>query len=155
MQRVMAASILMLMVCAGSVIAQNPKSTPVRSHPNFSGIVGTLKELVAREGKAKRNTFFIAAVRGENGREYSYAYWKEDKSIIILHLPLEKESASYEWLYGKARVDLETDVVPTQKDIGGSSFLVDRAWVNKILKECAGGFKLSVVKPRGKPQGAI
>ena len=119
------------MFCTGNGAVQNLKSTPIRSHPNFSGIVATLKELVAREGKAKKNTFFIAAVRREGGRDYSYAYWKEDKSIIILHLPLEKESASYEWLYGKARVDLETDVVSTQEDIGGSSFLVDRAWVNK------------------------
>jgi hypothetical protein len=136
-------SVLILMFCAGNVAAQNLKSTPVRSHRNFSGIVATLKELVAREGKLRRNTFFIADVRREDGRDYSYAYWKEDKSIIILHLPLEKESASYEWLYGKARVDLETDVVPTREDIGGSSFLVDRAWVNKILKQCANGFKLS------------
>ncbi len=150
MRRIMIGSVLILMLCAGNVAARNPKGTPVRSHPNFSGIIATLKELVAREGKVRRHTFFIADVRQEDGREYSYAYWKEDKSIIILHLPLEKEGASYEWLYGKARVDLETDVVPTQEDIGGSSFLVDRAWVNKILKECAGGFKLSVVKPRAR-----
>ena len=150
MQRIMVASVLMFMLFVGTVAAQNPISTPVHSHPNFSGIVATLKELVAREGKVRRNTFFIADVRRGDGREYSYAYWKEDKSITILHLPLEKESASYEWLYGKARIDLETDVVPTREDVGGSSFLVDRAWVNEILKECAGGFKLSVVKPRGK-----
>ena len=150
MRRIMVASILMLMICAGNVAAQNPKSIPVHSHPNFSGIVATLKELVVREGKVRRNTFFIADVRREDGRDYSFAYWKEDKSIITLHLPLEKESASYEWLYGKARVDLETDVVLRREDIGGSSFLVDRAWVNKILKECARGFKLSVAKPRGR-----
>lgn len=155
MRRIMIASGLILLLCAGNVAAQNSRSTPVRSHPNFSGIVATLKELVAREGKARRNTFFIADVRQEDGQDYSYAYWKQDKSIIILHLPLEEESASYEWLYRKARVDLETDVVPTQEDVGGSSFLVDRAWVNKILKECASGFKLSVVKPRGKSKGAI
>ena len=150
MRRIMITLVLMLMTCAGDVAAQNPKSTPVRFHPNFSGIVATLKELVAREGEASRNTFFIADVRWEDGRAYSYAYWKEDKAIIVLHLPLEKESASYEWLYGKARVDLETDVVTTPEEIGGSSFLVDRGWVNKILKECAKGFKLSVVKRRGK-----
>lgn len=148
MRRMMIASALSFMFFIGAVAAQNPQTTPVHSHPNFAGIVATLKELAAREGRTRRNTFFIADVWREDGRDYSYAYWKEDKSIIILQLPLEKESASYDWLYGKARVDLETDVVPTQEDIGGSSFLVDREWVNKILKECAGGFKLSVVKAR-------
>lgn len=150
MRRLVLATVLMLLLCAATLLAQSSQSTPIHSHPNFPSIVATLKELVAREGKVRRNTFFIADVRREGGREYSYACWKEDKFIIILHLPLEKESASYEWLYGKARVDLEKDVVPTREDIGGSSFLVDRAWVNKTLKECSGGYKLSLVKPRGR-----
>ena len=73
MRRIMIASGLILLLCAGNVAAQNSRSTPVRSHPNFSGIVATLKELVAREGKARRNTFFIADVRQEDGQDYSYA----------------------------------------------------------------------------------
>ena len=154
MRRIVLGSVLMLMVWAGNVAAQEPKGTPLRSHRNFAGVVATLTELVAREGKAKRNTLFISEVLRESGREYSYAYWKEDKSIIILHLPLEKRSASYEWLYSKARVDLETDIVPTPEDIGGSSFLVDRSWVDKILEKCAGGYRLSLVKPAVE-RGAI
>ena len=147
MRRIVLGSVLILMACAGNVAAQNPKGTPLRSHRNFPGVVATLKELVAREGKAERNTLLVSEILREEGREYSYAYWKEDKSIIILHLPLAKDSASYEWLYGKARVDLETDIVPTQGEIGGSSFLVDRSWVDSILKKCARGYRLSVVKP--------
>lgn len=148
MRGIVVGSILMLLASAGNTAAQEPKSTKLRSHRNFSGVVATLKELVAREGKSKRNTILISEVFREDGHEYSYAYWKEDKSIIILHLPLKKNTASYDWLYGKARVDLELDVVPTQKDIGGSSFLVDRSWVNRILKKCASGYRLIV---RTKP----
>lgn len=147
MREIVVGSILMLLASAGNAAAQESKSTQLRSHRNFSGVVATLKELIAREGKSKRNTIFISEVFQEDGREYSYAYWKEDKSIIILHLPLEKDSASYDWLYGKARVDLELDVVPTQEDIGGSSFLVNRVWVNRILKKCVSGYRLVVKTP--------
>jgi hypothetical protein len=93
MRRIVLGSVLMLMAWAGNVAAQDSKGTPLRAHRNFSGVVATLKELVVREGKTKRNTLFISEVLQEDGREYSYAYWKEDKSIIILNLPLEKDRA--------------------------------------------------------------
>lgn len=116
----------------------------VRNHSNFSGIVETLRELVRKNGKSRQNTFYISEVRKDKSREFAYAYWEQDKSIIILHLPLKKETANYFWLYSKARIDLLTDVVPTEKDIGGSSFLVDRAWVNSILRRCSKGYRLLI-----------
>jgi hypothetical protein len=39
-----------------------------------------------------------------------------------------------------------TGVVPSEKDIGGSSFLFDKAWADKITKRCLKGYKLSVLK---------
>jgi hypothetical protein len=147
MRQLVFASVLIFMAWADNVAAQAPKGTSLRSHRSFSSAVATLKGLIAREGKAKRNTILVSEVFREEGREYLYAYWKEDKSIIILHLPLEKDSANYEWLYSKARVDLETDIVPTQEDIGGSSFLVDRPWVNRILKKCHSGYRLMITTP--------
>ena len=123
------------------------QSIPVRKHSNFSGISATLKELVRKNGKFSRNDFYISDVKSDSG-EFAYAYWKQDKSIIILNLPLEKDLADYYWLYSKARIDLLTDVVPTENDIHGSSFLVDRPWVNKILSSCRNGYRLSITKPK-------
>lgn len=122
------------------------QETSVSEHGNFSGIVATLKELVKRNAKTRRNTFYISGVKKDGSREFAYAYWKQDKSIIILQLPLEKETADYYWLYSKARIDLLTGVVPTEEDIKGSSFLVDRPWVDKILQRCSDGYVLSVRK---------
>ncbi len=121
---------------------------PLRKHNNFSGISETHKELVRKNGKFRQNTFYISDVKKDGLDEFAYACWKQDKSIIILHLPLEKETANYYWLYSKARIDLLTDVVPSEKDIGGSSFLVDRPWVNKILRSCQKGYKLTVLKQK-------
>ncbi len=121
---------------------------PVRKHSNFSGISATLKELVRKNGKFRQNTFYISDVKKDNLHEFAYAFWKQDKSIIILQLPLKKETADYYWLYSKARIDLLTGVVPTEKDVGASTFLVDRPWVNKILRSCKKGYKLSISKQK-------
>lgn len=136
---------VILFISSTFAYAQN---VSVRKHDNFSGIVETLGELVNKSGKNLKNTFYISDVKNEEGREFAYAHWIQDKSIIILHLPLEKESADYYWLYSKARIDLLTDVVPTKEDIGGSSFLVDGPWVNSILQRCSRGYKLSVLKQK-------
>ena len=37
----------------------------------------------------------------------------------------------------KEPLDLRTDVVRTERDINGSTFLVTRAWVNDVLRHCA------------------
>ncbi len=99
-----------------------------------------------KKNRTPRNTIYISNVLKEDGREFAYAYWKEDKSITILHLPLslplKSGSPDYYWLTIKARIDLISGVVPTADDIKGSSFLVDRPWVNKIKRNCLNGVRL-------------
>lgn len=144
MKRFLFLSVL-LFISSNFAVAQD---ISVRNHSNFSGIVATLEELVKRNGKFRHNTFNISNVKKDGEREFAYAYWKQDKSIIILHLPLERETADYYWLYSKARIDLLTDVVPTEKDIGVSSFLVDKPWVDSILRRCSKGYRLLVSKQK-------
>ncbi len=132
--------IFCLFVLAGLTFAQ----ISLKKHKNFVGITETLEELAEREGKFRQNIFYISDVKKDGSREFAYAYWKQDNSIIILHLPLEKDTADYYWLYSKARIDLLIGVVPTKKDIGGSTFLVDKLWADKITKRCLKGYKFSV-----------
>jgi len=107
------------------------------SKPDYAGQLATLREYVARYGKQSANTFYIAKARDDDGKKCLYAYWKEDNSILILeHFTPSGEDAYYDWLHRKARVDLATDVVPTKADVGWSSFLTDRAWVNRIMRAC-------------------
>ncbi len=69
----------------GSALAQ----TNLSKHENFVGVTETLQELAEREGKFRRNTFYISDVKKDGLDEVAYAYWKQDNSIIILHLPLK------------------------------------------------------------------
>jgi flagellar biosynthesis component FlhA len=134
-------SIFFVLASSGFALAQG---IPVRNYSNFPGIIETLKELAKKNGKSKQNTFYISDVRKDGYREIAYAYWKQDNSVIILNLSLEKETANYYWLYSKARIDLSRDVVLTKDDIAGSSFLVDRVWAKKNLSRCEEGYKLLI-----------
>jgi hypothetical protein len=128
--------------------------TLVNRHPDYPEILTMLKDLVARFGKTKLNTFFISPVIHENQHERTYIYWKQDKSILILDLPLQRplENESALWLYtGKTRIDLVTGVVSTEEEQGFSTFLVSKPWVDKILKDCVvNGRKINIHKRNRK-----
>jgi hypothetical protein len=128
-----------------------PTEAQVRAdkHKEYPKIRETFRKLVEYSGRAgSTNTIFVSAISKDGNREFAYAYWKEDNSIIVLHLPLptglEKFSSDYYWLTTKARIDLEQYVVESENDIAGSSFLVDRQWVSRIKRQCLNGVRLKI-----------
>jgi hypothetical protein len=133
---------------------QRGARVPINLHANQPEILTMLKDLVARFGKAKRNTFYVSPIARKAEGEYAYIYWKQDNSIITLDLPLKaplEEEAAF-WLYtGKARIDLVKGVVPTEDKIGSSTFLVARPWVDWIIKDCvSNGRKITIPRLRVK-----
>lgn len=110
-----------------------------------SEIEKTLKRLVAYKSKANRNTFYISPLMHE-GIDFVWAYWKEDKSIMILHISALDEDA--EWLYFKYRIDLVKEVVPTGKYGNLGCCLVEKDWADEVLAKCKSGKKLTVFKNR-------
>ena len=119
-------------------------------HKEYPKIRETFRKLIEFSGRAgSTNTIFVSAISKEGNRAFAYAYWKEDNSIMILHLPLptsrlDKFSSDYYWLTTKARIDLKQDVVESENDIAGSSFLVDRKWVTRIKRQCLNGVRLEI-----------
>lgn len=140
--QVLTIPLLLLLFVPGSA-----QSVRADKHKELASIVETMKSLIKFNQNGRgRNTIFVSDIVKNGAGQFAYAYWKEDSSITILHLPLslpvEKNSGDYYWLTMKARIDLTTDVVPTERDIGGSSFLVDRKWVNNIIRRCKNGVRL-------------
>ena len=60
------------------------------------------------------------------------------------------ENRIYELVWSRRFLDLKTDVVPTQDDIGGSSFLVTRQWAQEKIADCKqNGIKVVLYKNKG------
>jgi hypothetical protein len=120
----------------------------------FECRVAALKLLPGFMGKSGRQTFYLSKpVRGDD-RDYAFAYWKEDHSIIIFNLPLTGEINQEDlwWLSLKGRVDLKKDVVPKMLGNMGCC-LVTKAWAEQRLKWCKSGYKLEVSEAKNIAQG--
>jgi hypothetical protein len=57
-----------------------------------------------------------------------------------------KRLENYSWYESKARIDLNSDVVPTADDIHGSTYLTDSDWIEERIKECLNGKKFIIRK---------
>ncbi|WP_156371485.1 MULTISPECIES: hypothetical protein [unclassified Acidovorax] len=73
--------------------------------------------------------------------------WNEGKSIHLVNLlgpgerferddALDEVAEGRSMAHGTGTVDLTTSVVPTDEDVGGSTFLVSRPWVDHMFTQC-------------------
>jgi hypothetical protein len=124
---------------------------PFDSRTEFQETVAIIKDFLRYHGKQKTNIFYIAKLKQDpkktGGKEYLYAYWPTAKSIMILmHFVPAAKNDKYSWVSRKAVINLQTDVAPTEDEIGNSSYLVDKPWVDYIIAGCKKGRKIVLIK---------
>ena len=98
------------------------------------GLDGFLQGFVSQFSKSEIDFFYAS----QPSHGTVYIYWMTGNSILIVDLPT-KRLDDYAWYENKARIDLNSDVVPTADDIGGSTYLTDSDWIEERLKECLNG----------------
>jgi hypothetical protein len=88
------------------------------------------------EHKGEQTFFLSHYSKSENT---SYMIWKEGRKLWIFTPGNESE-----WSWGGIRettggqfIDLDEDVVASQKDVGSSTYLVHQSWVNEKLFDAA------------------
>ena len=57
--------------------------------------------------------------------------------MLLLWEGSDPDSASEALLHSRRQLSLDTDMVPTQGDIQGSTYLVSKTWVDERLDDCA------------------
>jgi len=63
---------------------------------------------------------------------YAWVYWQEGRRLILW-----EGSPHADALVRSRRVlDLDKDVVATEADVAGSTYLVTKAWVRDTLRDC-------------------
>ena len=107
-----------------------------------------LNQLIESKGTAKTNTFYVQEVDDEQrGGRFAQVYWKEDRSVLFILPPYEMENFELEWMYSR-RIDLDRDVVPNESDVGTSTYLVPKRWIEDVLKSCLQkGVKIRITNP--------
>ena len=107
----------------------------IREHPDFEVFQAELRALVERDGKAGDNHFFVA--RYPEGSSTTYMFWREGRRVWILTLggSTPDSWSAVRFPAAGERIDLDTDVVDRPEEVGSSTFLVDRAWIQERIYE--------------------
>lgn len=108
---------------------------------NDEGLDDFLQGFVSQFSKSDVDFFYASQPK----QGTVYIYWMTGNSILIVDVPT-KRLEDYYWYENKARIDLDSDIVPTAGDIRGSTYLTSSDWVEERLKECLNGKKFIIRK---------
>ncbi len=103
----------------------------VKNMPDFSDVIAQLQVLVNVNGFHKINQICVA---GFEVGTYDAAeiYWPVEHKFILW----EPQSASEPLLMSRRYLDTRRDVVPTENDLHGSTYLWTAPELNEFIKEC-------------------
>ena len=135
------------------------QATPIARQPQFRCVAALLQRIVDDAHSRGRQRLYIGPIErsgGEEGDAFVRVYWPQQRAILLIDWPatctdadLRIDAAALGWYRTKARIDLDTDVVPTPEDIHGSTYLVDKPWVDRVIAQCLAG-ETRVIRPSGK-----
>jgi hypothetical protein len=124
---------------------------PIERRPEFRCIAARLQAIVDDAGSRDPQQLYIGPIEREDAAAIVRVYWPEARAILLIDWPtscgdedMHIDDAALGWYHTKARIDLDTDVVPTPDDVGGSTYLVDRPWVDRVIAACKAGYLLMV-----------
>src|SRR5713226_6998574 len=144
MTRLFTIAILCLLL-TGTCFSQEKvvKRIPVREHPSYGPyVVPALKGLVAQYGKVRKNHFYVGRVRLlESGYHSVLVYWKENRALVLWEPGRGYDrhgypDPKYDLAATRRYWRLDKDVVPTQTDIGGSSFVITQQEARDWMEDC-------------------
>ncbi len=130
---------VLLAAFAACVYAQDAGDRPFdfRSDAAFANAEGALQEFLRdRHVRSSKVQHFCIVGYQNASEERAWVYWTEGQQIILWHGAADPPSAASSIARSQRAIDLKKDVVTTEADIKGSTYLVARAWVDHLLADC-------------------
>ena len=125
----------------------------IERNPQFRCVAALLQKIVDDAASRGPQSLYIGPIEQEGAAALVRVYWPQAHAILLIDWPascsdedMRIDDAVLGWYRTKARIDLDTEVVPTPDDIGGSTYLVDRPWVDRVIAACKAGL-VWVVRP--------
>ncbi|MEM0966499.1 MAG: hypothetical protein AAGJ81_10155 [Verrucomicrobiota bacterium] len=134
-------AVLHLLIFSALAQIEVAESTSVLKHPDFKDrVIPCLQYLVHKEGVEEINDFYIQHFEVDEKGDYlsPIVFWPQGNALILF----EPKLGWYfpDDLYISRRYwDLDTDVVPTREDIGGSTYLICEDDARERKNECMNG----------------
>lgn len=103
----------------------------LKSDATFSNYKKLINNLAQRRGANRAaNNFCVVGFINDDQTRSVWIVWSEGQKIYLWEgedQPLDKM---------RGTIDLKKDVVNTEKDLHGSTYLVTKAWVNNLTETC-------------------
>lgn len=107
--------------------------------------------MVNERAKEDKNHFFIAKYPAT--REYTYMLWREGNTLWILDIG-DSEPGHWHWAVRRPRsgtmIDLKEGVVPTDEEVGTSTYLVSQPWVDSIVYDAVQNGDLILIEKENR-----
>src|ERR1022692_1410126 len=110
-----------------------------RLNAAFGEATAALREFLRAQHLHNHRTqhFCIAGYQSANGDDRrAWIHWTEGRKIVLWRGASNPQSAKTSIARSRVVTDLTKDVVPTEADIKGSTYLVTQAWVDRVLSDC-------------------
>jgi hypothetical protein len=110
-----------------------------RTDPAFGDPTDALREFLRdqRVHTHRPQHFCIVGYRSASGDDKrAWVHWTEGHKIILWRGAADPQSAKTAIARSRVVRDLKKDVVATEADIKGSTYLVTRAWVERLVSDC-------------------
>ncbi|MGN6152876.1 MAG: hypothetical protein ACTHOH_12850 [Lysobacteraceae bacterium] len=132
------------------------RAAAASQRPGFRCVDALLRAIVDDVHPRTPQRLHLGPVEESESGAFLRVYWPQQRAILLIDWPatctgadLTIDDAALGWYRTKARIDLDTDVVPTPDDIRGSTYLVDRPWVDRVIAQCLAG-ETRVIRPSGR-----
>ncbi|MHC9539654.1 MAG: hypothetical protein AB9903_09040 [Vulcanimicrobiota bacterium] len=125
-------SALIVMALAGDV---NKTIFSILIEPGYPQPQKTLERLVSEKGTEKVNHFHIVGYRSADGDDLAWVYWVEGRALILWE-PTASPEYPVSLSTSRRYLRLDKDVVSSEEDVHGSTYLVTRAWADSVIKDC-------------------
>jgi hypothetical protein len=123
-----------LMLPSASPAQTGPQEPEIKvfdlaSAPDFQNYGQVLKTYAHKHNPRSDNDFCVVGYLTADGLKSAWVIWPQKRKIILWEGQNDLDLS-------RRTLDLKSDVVPTENDLHGSTYLVTKTWVTQITDAC-------------------
>jgi len=105
------------------------KPFDIKSDAGFRNYDQVISNYAHEHRPAEENNFCVLGFRTNDNLKSAWIIWHEGRQIILWEGGPDLDSS-------RRKINLKSDVVATERDLHGSTYLVTQSWVRRVTNGC-------------------
>jgi hypothetical protein len=134
--------ILFALTLAGAAVPSPAETFVVDQEPGFKPVQPALESYLGGQvGHAGMQHFCVVGYRAQRSQaaeafQFAWVYWHEGQRLVYWEPAGADVDSKETLLLSRRDLNLRKDVVATDRELGGSTYRIDRTWLNRLLADC-------------------